>query len=265
MAMIQPLESHMTTQTTCMVVVGGKVCTTSTDLQCCSFEELWKTLEQFVILNQYLQLHQVQQSSKQFNEMNEKNEEIAFLKHQIIEKDALLKEIDKYRQENEILTKKFAKVTKDLATVTDRLDALENKLSFRQIGMDTDRHILNYIFPKCSGKPFRLQTLTNLFTFLEHPESTPSGNGDICDEKAPFAWMAFTQEVKDDILKRRDEIKTACSGITISIKALKKSEFAHPKCDNYDAIMEYNRVNNPEIYEALEECRPFWDNTYFIK
>jgi hypothetical protein len=70
------------------------------------------------------------------------------------------------RQGGDILSLKGA-----ITVLTDRLDAVIQPISARQIATDADNAAIDKIFPQCRKKPYCVRTCSNLLSLLSNPDS----------------------------------------------------------------------------------------------
>ena len=111
-----------------------------------------------------------------------------------------------------------------------------------QLGQLAEKNILQFVFPECSRKPFRIRTLKHLQSFLENPQD--AANKDKCDEKAPEKWQEMSKKEKKEIIERLAFILDNHKDILGCIDDLKHC-FQDADAD-------------ADIVEALQTCRPFY-------
>jgi hypothetical protein len=188
--------------------------------------------------------------------------DISSLRHQIeiLEKSnaALISEINELRADNAMLHKQMVVLASDNVKILKDLGALRNTLNARQIGMDADINVTDFIFPKCRSKPFRIRSYKNLIRFVKNPAE--ASRLDLCDENAPAAWDKMDEPAKENIKHRLMQIQTQFADLKDAIDDLKGQwGVAHPNCSHYDEVISYFHNNNADdIVSALQICKPIY-------
>jgi archaellum component FlaC len=201
-----------------------------------------------------------------------------FKKAQIIED--LSAKIVQYHNENELLEKDIAKLTKQyhevsekynevsekyhevsekyhevsekLTAVTARLDEVIQPISARQMATNADNAAINAIFPLCRKKPYCLRSYRNLLSFLSNPQSD-----DYTGPLAPKSWLEL-EEIERTAIKSKAEKFAACNPyLKVSIKMLKEEawEQAHSTTTVEETLNFYKEDEG--ICEAVKVCAAF--------
>jgi hypothetical protein len=115
-------------------------------------------------------------------------------------------------------------------------------ISIPHIGYMIEKNILQFVFPECYRKPFRIRSLKHLQSFLVNPQD--AANKDKCDEKAPDKWQQMSEKEREKIIQRLAFIIDNHKDILGCIDDLKHC-FQDADAD-------------ADIVEALQTCRPFY-------
>jgi chromosome segregation ATPase len=174
--------------------------------------------------------------------------------------------IVQYHNENQLLEKDIAKLTKQyhevsekydevsekLTAVTARLDEVIQPISARQMATNADNAAINAIFPLCRKKPYCLRSYRNLLSFLSNPQSD-----DYTGPLAPKSWLEL-EEIERTAIKSKAEKFAACNPyLKVSIKMLKEEawEQAHSTTTVEETLNFYKEDEG--ICEAVKVCAAF--------
>lgn len=143
----------------------------------------------------------------------------------------------------------------DIRAVIDKFSSLE----IRQVGIDAEQTAINYVFPQCSTKLFRIRSLFALETFLKDPIET-AATTDLCSTRAHQNWEMLSLDERENVRSRMLMLKQCFPGLRDSIDDLKfYGAISHPH--NFETYIT-SQEENMEIVEALQLC---WSTTEAIK
>ncbi len=260
--------------------LNGKVLSSSSDLDKFPKEELFVILQTLFLENCQLKSTVAQLSTNlsekilEINRLNQQLNDVEEIKKEILNLEAENRELREklkfLEQENDSLKGDISSIRTDLIAIKHendslkiRLDTVQFKLETREIGIRADTNVMNYIFPNCSKKPFRIRSYKNLMKFLEDPDVAVKN--DLCDEKASDSFRRLSEENRSRIMARANLIKEKFPELKDYISDLKDDHTsAHPSCNNIDELLNHwKNQNEQEIIDALNVCFPLIDKSYF--
>ena len=241
-------------------VINGQHVRSASDLKNVNQNDIWNYLNQLARENEFL-THQMGNLSKT---LSDTQIELDVMKKQQCDYQTLYSEMERLRNENERFNQELAslkKVQENTLKVqqdsVNELHEIKSTLVASEIGIRAETKIINYIFPKCSRKPYRIRSFSNLCRFLEDPNNATKQ--DLCDENAPDEWNKLDEEFRASVKCRLKAVVEKAPQLKGAIKDLKDMwESAHPKCNDYNGILSYFE-NDPDIVDAFKICRPFYE------
>jgi hypothetical protein len=140
---------------------------------------------------------------------------------------------------------------------------MSEALCAREIGNKTNELVRKFIFSDSVKKPYYIRSLKNLLKFISDPIKAEKSA--LCGERAPDEWFKLSESKREDIIRKSRIISEEFPDLKESIENLKENwATAHPKCENFDAIVEFFReAGDVDTASSLLECRPFYDKSVF--
>lgn len=248
---------------------NGKSLNSEADVANFSHEEIFGIISQLITQNSFL-ANQYGVSQSQVLTLAQ---EIQALRIQVIEIGELKKVTEMLQRENVELREKIAQQDEKIGKViceNDQLSAkidkveadlrkLQNTLSARQVGMQVEENVLNYIFPESKKKGFRLRSYKALDAFLNSPEQAVKN--DLCDKSAPESLGCLSDEERKKICARLNLVQEKVPDLAYFIGDLKNLYGSvHLSENDIDMLIKhYEWANEETTVEALTACNPLYE------
>lgn len=167
-----------------------------------------------------------------------------------------------YHDENIILQNKINTLRDDIDSLSlkfSELNAITHSNIIAQLAIETDKAVLNLIFPEAIRKPYCINSLKNLTSFINNPNSD-----EFTSSLGIIAWKQLSLESKKLIKTRLFELIQKRPYLKVSIEILKDCAWRYHKQCKYMTVAEvvkfYKKEDDEVAADAVVECLDFLQN-----